>query len=43
VLLGNRRGGGKVGGAIACAFACEGGKVFLTGRTLERLEEVAEL
>jgi 3-oxoacyl-[acyl-carrier protein] reductase len=35
-------GGGKVGGAVACAFAREGAKVFLTGRTLESLEEVAE-
>ncbi len=33
-------GGGKVGGAVA--FACEGARVFLTGRTLESLEEVAE-
>jgi NADP-dependent 3-hydroxy acid dehydrogenase YdfG len=31
---------GKVGGAVA--FACEGAKVFLTGRILESLEEVAE-
>ena len=36
------RGGGKVGGAVARAFAREGAKVFLTGRTLESLEEVAE-
>ena len=43
MLLGNKRGGGKVSGTIACAFACEGGKVFLIDRTLERLEEVAEL
>jgi 3-oxoacyl-[acyl-carrier protein] reductase len=35
-------GGGKVGGAVARAFAREGAKVFLTGRTLESLEEVAE-
>ena len=34
--------GGKVGGAVAGAFAREGAKVFLTGRTLESLEEVAE-
>ena len=33
-------GGGKVGGAVA--FACEGAKVVLTGRTLESLEELAE-
>jgi 3-oxoacyl-[acyl-carrier protein] reductase len=32
--------GGKVGGAVA--FACEGAKVVLTGRTLESLEELAE-
>ena len=35
-------GGGKVGGAIARAFAREGARVFLAGRTLESLEEVAE-
>jgi len=35
-------GGGKVGGAVARAFARERAKVFLTGRTLESLEEVAE-
>jgi 3-oxoacyl-[acyl-carrier protein] reductase len=35
-------GGGKVGGAVARAFAREGAKVFLAGRTLEGLEEVAE-
>ena len=35
-------GGEKVGGAVARAFAREGAKVFLTGRTLESLEEVAE-
>jgi NAD(P)-dependent dehydrogenase (short-subunit alcohol dehydrogenase family) len=34
-------GGGKVGGAVARAFAREGARVFLTGRTLEGLEEVA--
>jgi NADP-dependent 3-hydroxy acid dehydrogenase YdfG len=34
------RDGGKVGGAVA--FACEGAKVVLTGRTLESLEELAE-
>jgi 3-oxoacyl-[acyl-carrier protein] reductase len=34
-------GGGKVGGAVARAFAREGAKVFLTGRTLESLEEIA--
>jgi hypothetical protein len=30
--------GGKVGGAVA--FACEGAKVVLTGRTLESPEEI---
>ena len=35
-------GGGKVGGAVARAFAREGAKVHLAGRTLESLEEVAE-
>jgi NADP-dependent 3-hydroxy acid dehydrogenase YdfG len=36
------RVGGKVGGAVARAFAREGARVFLIGRTLESLEEVAE-
>jgi 3-oxoacyl-[acyl-carrier protein] reductase len=35
-------GGGMVGGAVARAFAREGARVFLAGRTLESLEEVAE-
>jgi len=35
-------GGGSIGGAVARAFAREGATVFLTGRTLERLEEVAK-
>jgi 3-oxoacyl-[acyl-carrier protein] reductase len=35
-------GGGSVGGAVARAFAREGAKVFLAGRTLESLEEVAQ-
>ena len=35
-------GGGAVGGAIARAFAREGAEVFLAGRTLAKLEEVAE-
>src|SRR5215211_1046026 len=35
-------GGGKVGAAVARAFAREGARVFLAGRTLESLEEVAE-
>jgi 3-oxoacyl-[acyl-carrier protein] reductase len=34
-------GGGTVGGAVARAFAREGAKVFLAGRTLEKLEAVA--
>ncbi len=35
-------GGGSVGGAIARAFACEGANVFLTGRTREPLDKVAD-
>lgn len=35
-------GGGAVGGAVARAFAREGARVFLAGRTREKLEEVAE-
>jgi 3-oxoacyl-[acyl-carrier protein] reductase len=35
-------GGGAVGGAVARAFAREGARVFLAGRTLATLEEVAE-
>jgi 3-oxoacyl-[acyl-carrier protein] reductase len=35
-------GGGSIGGAVARAFAREGARVFLAGRTLESLEEVAE-
>ena len=34
--------GGSIGGAVARAFAHEGARVFLAGRTLERLEMVAE-
>jgi 3-oxoacyl-[acyl-carrier protein] reductase len=34
-------GGGTIGGAVARAFAREGAKVFLAGRTLEKLEAVA--
>ncbi len=34
--------GGKVGGAVARAFAREGARVFLAGRTQAKLEEVAE-
>ena len=35
-------GGGAIGGAVARAFAREGAKVFLAGRTLARVEAVAE-
>jgi 3-oxoacyl-[acyl-carrier protein] reductase len=35
-------GGGKVGGAVARAFAREGANVFLAGRTRAKLEAVAE-
>ena len=35
-------GGGSIGGAVARAFAREGAKVHLAGRTPERLEEVAD-
>jgi NAD(P)-dependent dehydrogenase (short-subunit alcohol dehydrogenase family) len=35
-------GGGSVGGAIATAFAREGARVFLAGRTLATLEKVAD-
>lgn len=34
-------GGGAIGSAVARAFAREGAHVFLAGRTLDRLEEVA--
>ena len=34
--------GGAIGGAVARAFAQEGAKVFLTGRTLAKVEAVAE-
>jgi 3-oxoacyl-[acyl-carrier protein] reductase len=33
---------GSIGGAVARAFAAEGAKVHLTGRTLECLDEVAD-
>jgi 3-oxoacyl-[acyl-carrier protein] reductase len=47
VLLENRNavvygGGGSIGGAVARAFAREGARVFLAGRTPARLEAVAE-
>jgi 3-oxoacyl-[acyl-carrier protein] reductase len=35
-------GAGSIGGAVARAFAHEGARVFLAGRTLATLEEVAE-
>jgi len=35
-------GGGAIGGAVARAFAREGAKVFLAGRTLATLDKVAE-
>jgi NAD(P)-dependent dehydrogenase (short-subunit alcohol dehydrogenase family) len=35
-------GSGSVGGAVARAFAREGARVFLAGRTLATLDEVAE-
>ena len=35
-------GGGSIGGAVARAFAAEGARVFLAGRTMEQLEAVAE-
>jgi NAD(P)-dependent dehydrogenase (short-subunit alcohol dehydrogenase family) len=34
--------GGAIGGAVARAFAREGAKVFLTGRTLEPVEAIAK-
>jgi NAD(P)-dependent dehydrogenase (short-subunit alcohol dehydrogenase family) len=47
VLLENKNaviygGGGAIGGAVARAFAREGARVFLAGRTLATLEAVAE-
>jgi NAD(P)-dependent dehydrogenase (short-subunit alcohol dehydrogenase family) len=47
MLLGGKNaliygGGGAIGGAVARAFAREGARVFLAGRTVESLEEVAE-
>ena len=35
-------GGGAIGGAVARAFASEGARVFLAGRTLATVETVAE-
>lgn len=34
--------GGPIGGAVACAFAREGARVFLAGRTRAKLDRVAE-
>lgn len=34
--------GGAIGGAVARAFACEGARVFLTGRRREAVEAVAQ-
>jgi 3-oxoacyl-[acyl-carrier protein] reductase len=34
--------GGGIGGSVARTFAREGARVFLAGRTRERLEAVAE-
>ena len=34
-------GGGAIGGAVARAFAKEGARVFLAGRTLSKLAKVA--
>jgi 3-oxoacyl-[acyl-carrier protein] reductase len=47
VLLENKNaviygGGGSIGGAVARAFAREGARVFLAGRTPAKLEAVAE-
>jgi NAD(P)-dependent dehydrogenase (short-subunit alcohol dehydrogenase family) len=47
VLLGHRNaviygGGGSIGGAVARAFAREGARVFLAGRTEATLEKVAD-
>ena len=35
-------GGGSIGGAVAKAFAREGARVFLAGRTKAKLDAVAE-
>ncbi len=36
-------GGGSIGGVVAKAFAREGARVYLAGRTLEKLEKVADV
>jgi NADP-dependent 3-hydroxy acid dehydrogenase YdfG len=33
--------GGAIGGAVARAFAREGARVFLTGRTMDKIDAVA--
>jgi 3-oxoacyl-[acyl-carrier protein] reductase len=35
-------GGGAIGGAVSRAFAREGANIFLAGRTLSKVEAVAE-
>src|SRR5215831_9184912 len=35
--------GGAIGGAVASAFAREGASVFLTGRTREKLDRLADV
>jgi len=37
------RGGGSVGGAVACTFAREEARVFLAGCTLARVKAVAQV
>jgi 3-oxoacyl-[acyl-carrier protein] reductase len=34
--------GGPIGGAVACAFAREGARVYLAGRTAAKLDDVAD-
>jgi len=34
--------GGSIGGAVAWAFAREGARVFLAGRTMAQLDKVAD-
>ena len=34
-------GGGAIGGAVARAFAQEGARVFLAGRTMDKVDAVA--
>jgi 3-oxoacyl-[acyl-carrier protein] reductase len=47
ILLENKNaivygGGGAIGGAVSRAFACERAHLFLAGRTLAKVEAVAE-